>query len=184
MYEELSQGWLLWPCPAPRRIPLRLTRDDGVADAPGTALVLVDRRYHAHGGTLGKKRRHTLQPPRPSAAGACRVPLPKHCTSSHGPHAEDNLSKDKAHHGKVPSPLLGAVQAHHSSLSCTLQNSANPPQGVAGDVEGRTSRACPLTKPLSRLSWTTEEVSTRARVCRDHREPHQIHLSSARRGRL
>lgn len=65
---------LLWPCWGPHHVPLSLTRDDGVADAPGTALVLVDRRDHPHGGTLGTERRHMLQPPRPSTAGATGLP--------------------------------------------------------------------------------------------------------------
>lgn len=84
----------------------------------------------------------------------------------------DNLSEDMAGHGKVPSSALGAVQAHHSSLWCKLQNSAHPRQDVAGNAEGMTRRTCPLSKAPSRMSFTVQRVCTRASLRSDWREPH------------
>lgn len=62
MYKDLLQGYLLHPSLlGSPPCPPRLTRDDGVADAPGTSLVLVDGRYHPHSGTLGRDRGQVSQ---------------------------------------------------------------------------------------------------------------------------
>lgn len=167
MYKDLLQGYPLHPSLlGSPPCPPRLTRDDGVADASGTSLVLVDGRYHPHSGTLGREKGQGTGVT--ALLGLPQWPVP----IAVGQVLRDNLSEDMAGHGKVPSSALGAVQAHHSSLWCKLQNSAHPRQDVAGNAEGMTRRTCPLSKAPSRMSFTVQRVCTRASLRSDWREPH------------